>query len=312
MSKVDRRFVLKALGLQGVALLTGCDDRGTGPTPSPTPGTVLYRLKSGLELFPGGPHPLSGTITVGAVAKPIASEVDFGDVSVGMQVTVDAVNHLKRLTLVRRLGEEEIYLWPAQDETFLRELVYSIDRAFYGLTRPESAVTCVLSPELWNDPEVRVAWEAAAASLTAANGVVIAFAASNISGTGANFQVSLDPTLSQDFAAVTGWSISGNVITGGFIKVREIIYARYPHVARHEMGHALGLMHTAASGVMSGDARAYNWEDFTGDEKTAMHLMVRRPPKNLQPDNDRGVAATAASRSVVGFSGRALVECRVP
>ena len=95
------------------------------------------------------------------------------------------------------------------------------------------------------------------------------------------------------------------VITRCEVVYRDIEVVR-SNTTLHELGHTFGLNHSPDRAEIMGVRRLGAPEQFSPRERLAMTLMLKRPPGNLFPDNDRQAPALRA----LGETSR--IVCRHP
>ena len=220
-------------------------------------------------------------------------------------VDVVAEGFLSRQT---RLGAERLTLWPigpGHDAEYVRAIIYRSSAAGRSAAAgPEqplerlAAGRAVLVParEIARDVEALAALREAAAILNEATGA----ATFHVGGTGAGAAVvvvELDPSLRWIAAAYR--DVTGGAIVGARLAFGSLANARRVKIVAHELGHVLGLQHSASrSDLMYFEARDDGAVAFTAAERLTIRLLLQRVPGNRYPDNDRDANPGIASTSV--------------
>lgn len=286
--------LLLALGL------AGCGGQGpAGPSTlqvSAAGAQTIQVLSGGTGLAVAGAEVAVGgqrlsTDAMGRVSAPVP-----------VAVSIDAPGYLRRDTVAR--PGSPITLWPIGDADggFVEELVYSgLFAPDAALVRPTQPVSIVLSPALEASASARAAFGAATRSLSDANGSVV-FGVGP--GQAVTFTVAVDPSdpVLRDNPSVIAFTrveTRGHHVSGGRLVFRTAALAERPALVLHELGHAFGLGHSSAGGLMS--PLLGSQADFTPAERLVLRMMAQRVPGNRAPDDDTGLAASGrgASRVVV-------------
>ncbi len=271
---------------------------GGGPASPTTAGEAQQTLT---VLAGDTGRPVAGAIVARAASRTATDAAGQATLSLGdaTPIEIDASAFFVRSTLFR--GDTTFLLWPLRPdagEDFVAELVYNHLVSDGSLTRPVSPVVLVLSPELRSDGVAASAEERAAALASAATDGRIPFTVGAAAPAGSvAIQVSVNPAddflaANPAYGAVTRVTFPGHRITSGSTTYRGLAEARAFSLVAHETGHILGLGHPSQPGLMS-VATIARYSNFTPAEALEVRMMQLRPPGNLPPDDDRGVASSA-------------------
>jgi hypothetical protein len=294
---------LSRLGALLPLLLFGCSGGGAASPSAASMAPTAIAVVSGEtgEPVAGAMVTAGGRAVVTDAAGRAALEAAEG------LLTIEARGFLLRETALRP-GERSFTLWPLRPdagEGFLTELVYNRLVSDGALARPAAAVAVALSEELAHDAAARAAHERAAALIGAANGAIPFEVVGPGVAASVLFQARVDPgdpvlREHREFVAVTRVMTQDHRVVGGSLSFRTLQDARQPALVAHEMGHAFGLGHSSAAGLMAPVVRP-GAADFSTAERLAMRMMAQRRPGNRAPDNDVGVrAASAGALQVFG------------
>jgi hypothetical protein len=265
---------------------------------------------------------LSRTLTIvsGETGQPVAgAAVTIGGVTwraddagrvplpAGAAAAVDVVaeGFLSRQT---RLGPERLTLWPigpGHDAEYVRAIIYrSSEAGRSALAGPEQPLqrlasgraVLVPSREIARDAEAVAALREAAAILNGATGAAT-FQVGGSGGGATVIALDLDPSLRWIAAAYR--DVAGGAIVGARIAFGSLANARRVKIVAHELGHVLGLQHSASrADLMYFEAREDGPSTFTAAERLTIRLLLQRVPGNRYPDNDRDANPGIASTSV--------------
>ncbi len=245
---------------------------------------------AGAEVAAGGQR--LTTDALGRVSAPVP-----------VAVSIEAPGYLRRDTVAR--PGTAITLWPVHgnaDAGFVEELVYNgLFAPDAALVRPTQPVSIVLSPALEANASARAAFGAATRALSDANGSVVFSVGPGQAVTVTAAVDASDPVLRDNpsVIAFTRVETRGHHVSGGRLVFRAAALAERPALVLHELGHAFGLGHSSAGGLMS--PLLGSQADFTAAERLVLRMMAQRVPGNRAPDDDTGLAASGrgASRVVV-------------
>ena len=216
----------------------------------------------------------------------------------GQAVTVQAPGYLRRDTLVPRDGV--IALWPVTvDEAYVRTIVYSDPGSRNRLLR-------------WPGTSVPVARDLPAEAAPAVQ-PWISFEPSDVPA----LTIAVDPAdpnwarLAPDslgFALVEVADSDAHIVSARLV-FRSAAALRQPGNLVHEVGHSLGLQHSARliDLMYPSDARAVT--TFSADERTLLTMMYRhRRAGQVAPDDDRGLGQAASGSVRAGATVRILID----
>jgi hypothetical protein len=224
-------------------------------------------------------------------------------------VDVAAEGFLSRQT---RLGADRLTLWPigpGRGADYVRAIIYRSSAAGgsagHGAEQPlqrvaAARVAVVPSRAILRDAAAMAACRHAIEEINEATEGHVVFGLGASPFGAAVFGVDVDPSL--PWLAATYKRLEGQTIVGGRIALSSLSAARSARFLAHELGHALGLQHSAApSDLMFFEARAGGATSFTDAERLTIRLLLQRRPGNHYPDNDRDEAAPggAAAEAVV-------------
>lgn len=322
----------RALATLSILVWVSCSD--TGPS---SPSTVRSNLASPetaqgivagstVEIVSGETgQPVGGARVVIAGRERFADGV--GQLTIerlapnGATLDIQAEGFLDRQTLVRR-GERTVFeLWPSRSPTrldadYTRALVYESASITGGgevepLDRPDldtAQVAIVPTGAIARDPRAMQALRDAASEVTDALRGAIVYSVGASPGA---VPVSLlvepqnESIVEENLRALTRCWMTRLVITRCEIVYRDVEVVR-SNTTLHELGHTFGLNHSPDRSEIMGVRRLGSPQQFSQRERLAMRLMLKRPPGNLFPDNDRQAPALRAPGET------SVIVCRHP
>lgn len=303
-------------------LLAACGaEQASRPEPTPTPApaaeamTVLT-VVSGRDQKPVG----EATVRIGGIQYPLGpggtvtldSRVEFG-----APVEIEAAGFFPRTTRLRESDPRRFTLWPkelasaAEDDKYTSRLVYTSTtdgsplggEALYTFRPGTELVTLVIDPSLFIFQYHMSDHETAAREMNAVLSPNLTYQVSKdrpTSGIIIDVRYDEKDASCKDAWAFARWQLMGNTITGG-----EIVYCdRWSvnsKIATHEVGHTMGLRHSAEQFDIMYPYVNYNPDfqrhGFGESEGILMKMMRQRWPGNRLPDDDRDLYAKAVLRT---------------
>jgi hypothetical protein len=283
-------------------------------TPAPVVGPTLV-VASGLTglPLPGVPVTSQGSTILtdagGKVTLPATA-------SVGSLLDIVAPTFFDRQTTLKS-GGETTFLWPrvfnsGADESFTARLAYTstADGAVEGAAPLRRLVPGLSTASVYLPPEIRT--DAAVQALQGAIGWInditqgaptYQLVFEKPAGTQIVFEVSIDGTQSlcqgniiAFFRILLVSSANNNEIYSGLVNLCDVRWTRDTSVLAHELGHSLGLYHSART-VDVMHPIAVGHQGFTGEEKLVVFLAKQRRGGNRYPDTDRAPQALDAVRA---------------
>lgn len=248
-----------------VLLPLGCGGGGGGGTSAPSNPVALSVIDG-----------VTGAAVAGAPpsARP------------GDTVAVERAGYLRRDTIVPRDGV--LSLWPATvDEAFVRTLVYGEVGARNRLMR-------------WTGTTVPVARDFPADVVEAVRPWVTLTPSDSPALT-----IAVDPNDS-GWAPLApqaiGFALTQVVDSDAHIISSRLVFRseaalRLPGSLLHEVGHGLGLSHSARQADLMFPSTARTTTTFSADERVLLTMMyARRRPGQVAPDNDQALGQAGAGR----------------
>jgi len=318
--------------LSSLLLVSACSD--TGPS---SPTTVSRNLAAPETAF-GFVAGTTLSIVSGETGQPVSgAEVSIAGhehtsdasgqltldrlASNGVTIDIRAPGFLERQTIVRR-GEQTVFeLWPSESPTrmdadYTRTLVY--ESASLGdqgelepLDRPGLEVRrAAILPNalIGSDPRAMQTLRDAATEITdALDGAIVYSVGDDASAVPVTLLIEPqnESIVEDNLRAFTRCWMTRLVITRCEIVYRDVEVVR-SNTTLHELGHTFGLNHSSDRAEIMGVRRVRAPRVFSPRERLVMRLMLKRPPGNLYPDNDRQAPALRA----MGEQSRII--CRHP
>ena len=278
-----------------LSLTMGCGGGGSSapsrvPAAAPTPAST--------------PTPVAAPVVRdGWTEEGVTATVAPPSPAAGTTVSVQAPGFLVR---EQRFDGSPIFLWPS-DENYVRQLVYDWESSdgVNRMLRWPRPFTVTLDGDLADDDAVVAKTEEVVAEITGLTGLPITI------GPGGEVLILINPAILDEGAiAQTSFGARGAAITDArveFADRQEIsggAGSDYRNTLLHEMGHVMGLSHSASDRDVMTPAEGPGTKEghYQPDEATCLHMMyVHRQPGNLPPDRDAalGTATSEVRRFVV-------------
>jgi hypothetical protein len=274
--------------------VTGCGGGSSAPSnvpvAAPTPAPA--------------PTPVAAPVTRnGWTEEAVAATVDPPSPAMGARVTVQAPGFLLR---EQRFDGSPLFLWPGE-EAYVRQLVHDweFSDGTFRMIRWTQPFRVSLDGDLATDPAVVAKTEEVIAHITQITGLPISIAQDG------EVDILINPEILDDGAiAQTSFTTRGAAITEATVEFadrQEISGGRgsdYRNTLLHEMGHVMGLSHSASNRDVMTPAEGPGTKEgvFQTQEATCLHMMYfHRQPGNLPPDRDvaLGTMASEVRRFVI-------------
>jgi hypothetical protein len=273
------------------------------PTPTPTPPPQARTL----TFIDGVTREGVGGLNVTVDGKVTTTD-EIGRVAVtaregSVLATAGDKRHLDRRTLFASAAGDQLTLWPVEsgrlDAEYFRRLVYLAAGAegdlAVSMSRPEPGTyTMSASAALRGDGDAVLWLDMTAHEAAAVTNDKVRLAWKD-SGGDVTFEVDpTDPVIAAGKAVALAYlRRSGRTIVGARLVFADQKYVK-TYVAMHEVGHFLGLQHSAEGRDIMRSTYGYNaWNHFTDGEERAMTLMFQRTPGNTYPDTAPGAGSSA-------------------
>lgn len=310
------------------AVAIACGDSG-GSSSSPTataPPTTSVPAPSGFSqgssvriVSSGDGSPVAGaTLEIAGVA--MAADASGAatlsqNFNPGALVDITAPGFLTRQTLVRPGQDLRFGLIPTEGpsgitEAFITEVMFhdstGTSRRMMRL-RPETAMAYVApSEQILRDPRAMATLQDAVSEVnTITRGEVVFVIEASPPAGSLVFDLVIDPAeLGEDVVGVAARRFSGWNIIGGTV-IYDSIESVRTSTTHHELGHMLGLAHSASRADVMFPFLRRAVDTFAPRERLAVRLILDRPAANRQPDNDRDVSSALTLET----EWSSVVEC---
>jgi len=301
------------LGFPLLLFVAACGDSGGGAVTTPTPAV------SAATTVPASDFPSGSSLRVvsGETGAPVVgAEVRIGgtmltsdadgrvtltsNFSTGALVDITADGFLVRQTLLRNGFEPIFRLIPTESPTgitpdFITEVMYhdstAATRAMIRI-QPGTAMAYVAPTEqIRNDPRAMETIRNAVATInTILRGEVVFEVTASPPEGAVVFGLLIDPNelggtvIGQARRDFSGWNIVGGTV------IYDSIETVRTSATDHELGHMLGLGHSASIADVMFPFQRRNVETYAPRERLGIRLIMSRPAFNREPDNDRHVS----------------------
>lgn len=272
------------------AALVGCGG-SSGPTRPSTPTPA-----------PTAPPPPVPVVRDGITEQIVAAQVDPAAPRIGERVSVAVPGYLTR---EQPFQVPDIFLWPGEPG-YIKEIAYwEFNDDSFRTLRWNEPFTITLDEDIADDPAIIAKAQEVAAEASRHIGLPV-----NV-GPGGAVTVGIDATLDdRDAVGEATVTSRGAVITS----VRIVFWRRfeiaggpradYPNTFLHEMGHAIGLLHSLRdTDVMTpGSGPGARVATYQPAEAGCLHMIyAHRRAGNVFPDRDPALAAalSATTRTFV-------------
>lgn len=293
MRDLSRRVVFVLLTLAAA----GCGGGGRPSTPSVLPSAAPSPAPTPTPVATGGT-----VIRDGWTEEEVAVSTSPASPGTGTNVVVEAPGYLRR---EQRFNGSPIFLWPSE-ESYVRTLVYDwefTDGSLRMIRWPQP-FTLSFDGDLANDAAIQAKAAEVVAEITRITGLPITIAPG-----GGNVTVRINPSILDEGAiAQTLITFRGASITEAtveFANRQEISGgsgSQYRNTLLHEMGHVMGLNHSASDRDVMTPAEGPGTREgnYQTDEATCLHMMyAHRQAGNFFPDRDAALGAASTQTRTV-------------